>query len=330
MNLSTVLVALLTGWSLTAILLVQSRRFKIVDEPNQRSSHTQPTPTLGGLAIVAATLLGGWYSELPGQWELWIATAALLVLTLDDTKGPLGVVAKVAIQLLAALLWVGMSDLSSIEVPLLGTLSGWPLSIVSVVWLVGWMNVFNFMDGIDAISGSQAITAGVSLAAVLSVSAADLLSLPLLVAAATGGFLIFNLPPARIFMGDVGSAFLGFCFAAIMLRAMAAGIPAYVVVLPVAGYLYDSMLTIARRACRGENILRAHRQHLYQRLSQRGWTHGQIAMAVALIGTLLGSAAYGFARGMVGWPIVQSLSAFVMLLVGTAATWHPRADLPND
>ena len=333
MNLSaglvTLLATLMAGWSLTAILLLLSRRFRWVDEPNQRSSHSQPTPTLGGLGIVAATLFGVWYSELPLQWELWIATAVLLVLTLDDTRGPLGVAAKAAIQLLAALLWVSMSPVPSIEVPLLGTLSGWALSIVSVVWLVGWMNIFNFMDGIDAISGAQALTAGVSLAAVFSVSATDLLALPLLVSAATAGFLIFNLPPARIFMGDAGAAFLGFFFGAIMLRAMAAGIPAHVVVLPLAGYLYDSVLTIVLRASRGENILQAHRQHLYQRLAQRGWSHLHISMAVVLIGILLGSAAYGFARGMWFWPVVQSVSALGVLVVGTAATWHQRTDLSN-
>ncbi|HCV23779.1 MAG: glycosyl transferase [Gemmatimonadetes bacterium] len=316
--------ALLVSWVLTLLLLRGARRFQWVDRPNRRSSHSLPTPTLGGIAILLGTLTGLWLNDVPDFDALVLASGVLVLIVVDDIGRPIAARTKLLLQILTGALWVTMVSLPPIQLPGIGSVSGWVLSILAVFWLISWMNVFNFMDGIDAISGTQTIVAGVSLAILLGRYSAEHQILPLTLVCAVAGFLIFNLPPARIFMGDVGSAFLGLCFGVVTLQAIINGAHVLVAILPLSAYLYDTGLTIVRRAWRRENVLQAHREHLYQRLSQRGWSHGWICLAVIGIGSMLGVAAVGLSRGDIFWPVLLSATASGLLITGSVSTWHQK------
>ena len=192
---------------------------------------------------------------------------------------------------------------------------------MAVVWGVGLTNAYNFMDGIDGIAGAQAVVAG----AVWGVAGAWL-GVPSVafvgacVAAATLGFLVHNRPPARIFMGDVGSATLGFAFAALPLVATPSVAPVVAGRLPLFAlltvwpFVYDAVATFGQRLARGENVLAAHRSHRYQRLVIAGWRHGAVSAAYAALA--LASALAGL-RWLVagdGWTAAAGLALTPLVL----------------
>ena len=155
------------------------------------------------------------------------------------------------------------------ELPLLLAL---PLAFV---WIALVTNVYNFMDGIDGLAASQAVIAGLALLAAGAIVGNPLIGITAgLIAAASAGFLVHNLPPARLFMGDVGSTFLGFSFAALaLLGNLGVGggrLPIEFGIVILAPFLFDSIVTLARRVARGERWYAAHRSHYYQRLVVRG------------------------------------------------------------
>lgn len=263
-----------------------------LDIPNERSSHTRPTPRGGGAAIVVVTLVGAGLWSLacasPQQIALQLLLPALLIALvgwLDDVRS-LSARVRLGAQSLAAI-WV-LSQVGPFErfaVPWLGEISlgafGW---IVTFIWIVGLTNAYNFMDGIDGIAGSQGVVAGCAWgAAGLLLDQPELQVLGLLCACSSAGFLLHNWPPARIFMGDVGSTFLGFTFAIMPLLAGAEhrarmGLFGLLTVLP---FVADTSTTMAKRALRGERIWTAHREHLYQRLVQRGRSHRDVTLLYA-------------------------------------------------
>jgi UDP-N-acetylmuramyl pentapeptide phosphotransferase/UDP-N-acetylglucosamine-1-phosphate transferase len=155
--------------------------------------------------------------------------------------------------------------------------AAWPLTLL---WIVGLTNAFNFMDGIDGIAGITAAAAGAALAAAAAVFASPAVGgVAAAFAAAAGGFLACNWQPAKIFMGDVGSAFCGFLLAVLPLAVPPTAVPTAVAVA-VAGlwpFIFDTGLTIIRRGLRRENIFQAHRSHLYQRLVIAGWSHRAVS-----------------------------------------------------
>lgn len=268
-----------------AFLTVSRRR--LLDQPGGRSSHVRPTPTGGGFPAVWVFLVvaavGVSSSILPGGPRWWAAAscaAVLSLLGLADDALDLPSSVRLGIQVL-----VGTAS-----VALVGT-SGWPgprlvagLAIVaSVIFVVGMVNAFNFMDGIDALVGGT----GLVILGFLALFSRDWFCLVL--AASYAGFLVFNLPPARIFMGDAGSTVLGGLVAiAFLSNRSSLDIRHLMILAPLVG---DSAYTIARRLLRRENIARAHHSHLYQRLLRAGYSHAPITAsyvaATVLIGLLL-------------------------------------------
>ncbi|MDP6778058.1 MAG: hypothetical protein QGI83_14975 [Candidatus Latescibacteria bacterium] len=166
-----------------------------------------------------------------------------------------------------------------------------------MLWLVAEHNLYNFMDGIDAIAGSEGLLVA-ALICGLSVTLAPVLT-PLSAAVAGGalGFLFLNRPPARIFMGDAGGHFLGLTLGAFAIIGEGHGIPFVVTGLFLGAFLYDSVYTIFRRLARRENITLAHRSHLYQRLNIMGWSHLHVDLAFAATTLLLGASGYLVAFG---------------------------------
>jgi UDP-GlcNAc:undecaprenyl-phosphate GlcNAc-1-phosphate transferase len=224
---------------------------------------------------------------------------------------------KLAAQLVAAIIvMAGGLIVPSLYVPGLGPVELGVLTYpITLLWLVGLTNAFNFMDGLDGLAGGTAVIAGgflCVLAALLGAPVAAILAG--MIAAASAGFLIFNLPPARIFMGDVGSQFLGFAFAALgvmLARDDATGTLVLIVPILLFSFLFDTIFTAIRRWRKGENLAAAHRTHLYQLLNQCGLTHRHVAGAHYLMALVQGVVALWCADAPPGqrWLAIPALLA---------------------
>jgi glycosyltransferase WbpL len=335
------------GVSMAAVVAVRlySVRHAIIDVPNERSSHAVPTPRGGGLAIVAVVVAGACaYALLTKQGAGWFAAGylpgALLVAAaswVEDMR-PIPMRWRFLIHAVAATLAiVAIGDFRLMAIPGIGQFDvGWLGVVLALLWIAGLTNAYNFMDGIDGIAGSQALIAGVLWTFVAWHGGHGLLGiLALLLAASNLGFLVHNWPPARIFMGDVGSAFTGYTLAVITLvatqedaRLGALGL------LVVAPFVFDALFTIIRRWYRGENYLTPHRAHLYQRLTIAGLSHrtvtvlyGALALTCAGFGLLwlrLGESAGLVTLAMVVL-IFSGLCTFVSRLEAGAFGMRRRA-----
>jgi Fuc2NAc and GlcNAc transferase len=264
----------------------------LLDVPNHRSSHVAPTPRGGGLAI-ALVALGG--TALAGVWGLVPARFAIAAIGggaliaavgwLDDRRG-LSAVARALAHVVAALwtvAWLG--GISTLDLGAASVRLGWwgvPLATAGIVWMT---NLYNFMDGIDGLAGGEAaIVGGVGGSLLLATGQAGLALVAWLVAAASVGFLAWNWPPAKLFMGDVGSGLLGYLFAAVALASdNAAGPPVLVWLILTAAFTADATITLVRRALRGERWYAAHRSHAYQRAVQCGRSHLRVTSSVLLL-----------------------------------------------
>jgi UDP-N-acetylmuramyl pentapeptide phosphotransferase/UDP-N-acetylglucosamine-1-phosphate transferase len=265
--------------------------------PNERSSHTEPMPHGGGIVIVLICLIGyvGISIYLRGTFSWGYFSGALLIALvsfLDDLYS-ISFPWRLLVHSIAAILlildvdtWHGITMLGKIN------LGNWGY-VLTFIWIVWMVNAYNFMDGIDGLAGLQAVVAGVGwlvLGYILAMPAIFLFSG--VIAAASLGFLIHNWNPARIFMGDVGSAFLGFTFASLPMigRTIAIRFPD---LLPIAAvlfvwfFLFDSVVTILRRAFRGEKIWQAHREHLFQRLILSGVSHRKVTIFYGVLASVL-------------------------------------------
>ena len=261
---------------------------RLLDIPGERSSHVRPTPRGGGLAI-AAVASASWLfycssaaraERIPIAFALTGAAIVALVSWFDDLKSLSWRLRILAHSLAAFMLLAGVWPLPSLDsVPAAVTM------VVVLAWIVGLTNAYNFMDGIDGIAAGQAIVAGIGWTLLGWLAHNSMLMIiGLTIAGASGGFLVHNWPPASIFMGDVGAAFLGFMFAALPVMAWRVN-PLLVPAGPllVWPFLLDTSFTFFRRLWRGENVVVAHRSHLYQRLVITGMTHGQVALIYATL-----------------------------------------------
>ena len=307
-------VAFLASYFLVGGYAVWARKRQILDIPNERSSHIRPTPRGGGIAIVLVTLLGaaGWKLMQPSQsWTgfRYYAIGALmiaLVSWMDDLRPLPSLVRFMVHSIGAATVIAGIGYWTKIAVPFRGPLDLGPIGIiVTFVWIVGLTNAYNFMDGSDAIAGVQAVIAGAGWSYVGIACGQNMLSvLGILVAASSIGFLRHNYSPARIFMGDAGSAFFGYTFAVLPLicfRTDSGKVGAlFVGLLLVWPFVFDAVFTFSRRLIRGENVFRAHRSHLYQRLMKAGQGPGSVALLYGSL-SLVGSAlAFSWAPKYIG------------------------------
>jgi UDP-N-acetylmuramyl pentapeptide phosphotransferase/UDP-N-acetylglucosamine-1-phosphate transferase len=286
---------------LVDVMIILSTRLRMVDLPNRRSAHSLPTARGGGIAIVlmisvaAAVTVFRW-PQLAGRVLLGLLIPGLVIAVvgiIDDLR-PLRPLLRLFIQIAVA---VAMScilgPLRSVALPGGVLLEfgpfAWPLSIL---WIVGMINAFNFIDGSDGMAALGAVVAGSCMAAIgfESRSLAAML-LAAFTAAAAGGFLVFNWQPARIFMGDVGSGFLGLYFAALPLLfnepREATFVPVVLCLWPI---IYDSLLSVLRRIWNKQDPFKPHREFLFHRLIRSGVSHSTAAMLYALLAALGGLA----------------------------------------
>ncbi|MDR3213191.1 MAG: glycosyltransferase family 4 protein [Azoarcus sp.] len=272
--------------ALTALLRRYALRH-LLDAPNARSSHTSPTPRGGGVAIVAsfiaALALTGYAGLLPAPLVLALTLAGVLVACVGfiDDHGHIAARWRLLAHFAAAA--IALFILPEIPVPFV-SLPLLALVALGEAFYLAWMlNLYNFMDGIDGIAALEAICVCLGGALVFLLGAPSLAAAPLLLAAATLGFLCWNWPPARIFMGDAGSGFLGFALGVLSLQA-AHQAPAlfwsWAILLAV--FVCDASLTLARRTFTGQKPYEAHRSHAYQHAARR-WGHLPVTLATAAI-----------------------------------------------
>jgi UDP-N-acetylmuramyl pentapeptide phosphotransferase/UDP-N-acetylglucosamine-1-phosphate transferase len=290
--------------------------------PNDRSSHSRPTPQGGGLAVVpvvvvawivtAALLWPGAVTAFQLGWVLVIAVALAALSWWDDLSG-LSPALRLAAH--AAAVAVALAIAPAGRLYLQGLVPQWLDPLIAGVLWVWFVNLFNFMDGIDGIAGVETIAVGIGAAAVgvFIGLGAGYAGLGVAIAAAALGFLWWNWQPAKIFLGDVGSIPLGFLLGWLLLELAAEGAWAAALILP-AYYLADATITLFRRAFRGETVWQAHRDHFYQLAVRRGWSHARVAVIVAAANLLLVILAAASTHHPL-WPVLAGAVVIVAALL---------------
>ncbi len=264
------------------------RRLMVIDMPGHRSSHSVPTPRGGGAPIAVGLLVAvGLARPGPGDGEA-VAFAASVAFfgflgLLDDVRG-LPARLRLALQLTASAGIAGMlAGRMHLPAPVLVL-----AALAVTLWLAGFVNAFNFMDGVNGISGVHALIGGIAYAC-LGHWRQDsfMVTAGLAIAVAACAFLPWNAFRARVFLGDVGSYSLGAALAVLAACAVLRGIPVEAAAGPVALYLADTAWTLQRRIRRGERWLEAHRTHVYQRWCDVGWSHQEVSLLTAACTVLL-------------------------------------------
>ncbi len=287
-----VIIIFILSFALTGLIRFYLVRKAILDVPNERSSHAVPTPRGGGIAIAVSFFLAVGWLAYQNTIDAGLAKALLgggvIVAAAgywDDLKSiPASV--RITLHLLAAI-WA-LYFLGGFPVLELGVWKlhlGWMGSLFAVIGIVWFINLYNFMDGIDGLAGSEAffvsVVAGIAL---FLMGAAGMALLCFLLAAAVLGFLIWNWPPAKIFMGDIASGLLGYIFGVLTIAtANQHQLPILFWLTLLAVFILDTKFTLLRRVLRGERWYAAHRQHVYQRLARQSASHVKVTAGVIAI-----------------------------------------------
>jgi UDP-N-acetylmuramyl pentapeptide phosphotransferase/UDP-N-acetylglucosamine-1-phosphate transferase len=270
LGLSAFLISLL-GTRLTILAL--RKRAVLLDYPNFRSNHQTPTLCGGGIAVVMALVICLLVADI--NYGIILAVFMLAAVSLMDDLVGVPLVVRLLVQALAVAI-----PLSLMHAPVFGGwLPGWlDKGLTAIMWL-WFINLFNFMDGIDGISSIETICIGVGLCLIIAITGAfpnHLFTYSLIVASAACGFLWWNRHPAKIFLGDVGSIPLGFLLGYLLLMAATSGYLFPALILP-AYYLSDSTITLLKRAWQRKKIWQGHSEHYYQQAVRAGWSHDAVA-----------------------------------------------------
>jgi len=253
-----------------------------MDHPNERSLHQRPTPRSGGLAITLGIVLGGIgvaiAASIPDQL-IWLGAGLLLIVGVSfmDDLSHVHPAIRIGVHFLAALvLALAGFAMDAVELPgMRWQLLPWLSVAITCLYVVWLVNLYNFMDGMDGFAGGMAVIGFGAFALLGAVGGhAAFAGVCAVIAAASAGYLLFNFPPARIFMGDVGSSLLGFLVAGLSLWASRQGIfPLWMAILVFSPFIVDATVTLVCRLWRRERIWEGHKSHCYQRLVQLGWGH---------------------------------------------------------
>jgi Fuc2NAc and GlcNAc transferase len=322
--------------ALTALVRSFALARGVLDIPNRRSSHSQATPRGGGIAIVAAAtlaLLVLWLrGSIPRELLLALAGGGIVVAAVGfaDDHYSIPAAPRLVVHLLAAawaVYWLG--GLESVRVGAGIAHLGWAGTVLATLGIVWFLNLFNFMDGIDGIAATEAIFIAAA-GALLSSGGDGVAPAAWVFAASCGGFLLWNWPPAKIFMGDVGSGYLGYVLAVLGLKAAHEDTAAlWVWLILGAVFLLDATVTLLRRALRGERVYQAHRSHAYQWLARRWGSHRRVTLAVAGLNVLWLAPCAALARGYPAMAAWIALMALLPLAAAVLAAGAGRGELPS-
>jgi len=321
----------LTGFASSTVLvwiyLRVSPTIGAIDVPNDRSSHSSPIPRGGGIAIVIVSLFS--YAALSYAGVLnfqivWFISAFIIALVgfIDDLYS-IPLLPRLIVQLIVAGAVVySYGSVTGIYVPYWGqTLAFGSLApIISIFFIVGMINAFNFMDGIDGIAATQGIVIGVSWATVgYLAESQSILIIGLIFSAPCLGFLVFNWPPARVFMGDTGSTYLGFVFATLPVMFVSEGTingPELLLLAVLFAWLfiYDTVVTRLYQIIKGRRFWLPHREHQYQRLVINGVSHSKVALYFAVSGILVSAAGFYLTTVKGKWMFVS-----ITIVIGVSA-----------
>lgn len=326
------------SWWLTDRLVGKAAMLGPIDHPNDRSLHHVPTPRTGGIAIVMSTFIGfiAWnivafwaneqalsrFDRSPELIAILLGTLFLAVVSfLDDRKG-LPVWIRFGCHLIAAcgVTFGGGVIVSIMTVPGWGAFElGWVAAPVTVMFLLWMTNLYNFMDGMDGFAGGMTVV-GFGLMGYLFWMGHHpwLFGVAIIQAAAATGFLLHNFPPARIFMGDVGSISTGFLAGSLAVLGCRDGVfDLWVPFLLFSPFILDATVTLMRRTFRCEKIWHAHREHYYQRLVLSGWSHRRAVLAEYAVMACCGMLAILYQGAAEGWRLII-LGTWAVLFLGLA------------
>jgi Fuc2NAc and GlcNAc transferase len=309
---------LVMSWLLTGLASWYAASAGLIDHPGERHSHSRPTPRGGGVGLVMALVFGSLMftgDPIPHYWARCVLPGVVFLAILGwwDDHRSLSVRLRLSIQLAVSiyLLWCAVGQ---------EWLEGAVPTVAGGVFIVWMTNLYNFMDGSNGMAGLQGVFVGCVTAWLFTLSGdTGLAMIAFLLAAACLGFLPWNLGQARVFMGDVGSLVLGFTIAALLLYGAGSGaIDPPVAWLVTLLFMTDSTLTLMVRVLKRERWYNAHRQHLYQRLIARGWSHGRVVTFYQAINLFLVLPGIGVAVEFpaLAWP----LALFMTLLL--AGGWY--------
>jgi len=320
-DIGPILLSYLLSYFIVKILLRAEPHFKVMDIPNDRSMHKIPVPRTGGVGIMVSIITCAAFVlfqedsiQESGRLIIWLVSFTVLfcVSLADDVRG-LSSASRLIVHIACAaavtydgsLVPIALDDSSNFSVL---------AYIVTVLYIVWMINLYNFMDGMDGLASGMAII-GFTALGIFGYQGGEIYfsMLCFIVAASSAGFLVLNFPPAKIFMGDVGSSTMGFLAALFSLWAHNHNVvPIWITLLVFSPFIVDSTMTLMRRAVNGEVIWSAHRSHFYQRLVQLGWSHRKTLLwEYALMLLCVGSALAINNRSL----IVQSIAIFVIIII---------------
>src|SRR5215213_6944803 len=303
--LSTFLILVSLSYLGVRLIRRYAKKRQLLDHPSERSSHNVPIPRGGGLAIVILVLAAGLWSvnEIGvGRGLIYVAGAALIAwLGWRDDLHSLSPRLRFTVQgIVAAISIYGLGYFKSVTIPMLGE---WQLGVVGIVitflWIIGLTNAYNFMDGIDGMAGGVALSAGIGWMWLASnMRTPFVLWIALAITASSLGFLRHNWFPAKIFMGDVGSTFLGYSFAVLpLISSDQSGDALLIGTLLMWTIIMDAGVTFMERLFKRENVFTPHRSHLYQRLVIAGYKHETVSALYIVLTLLAGLLSYEWSQG---------------------------------
>lgn len=312
------LVSALITLALIAWVLKARDRMPL-DVPNERSLHVHPTPRSGGIAMMAGVFTG--FGILQTPLVIVLPAAALVAIShIDDMRG-LPIPVRLSTHLAAAVAFV-FGALPTMTPPFI------LLIVLGILWLT---NLYNFMDGSDGLAGGMTLLGFSFLAAGARMSGDDALSIDCAIVAAAGAvFLLFNFPPARLFMGDAGSVPIGFLAAALSLAGWRDGDwPFWFPLLVFAPFIADASLTLVKRIVAGERFWEAHNKHYYQRLVRLGWSQRGTALAEFALMLTCGATALWTLRQPLYLQLIAALGFIALhaaLALWVDSAWRRRED----
>jgi Fuc2NAc and GlcNAc transferase len=335
----TSLAAFVVAFVLTALVRKQAVAHGVFDIPNDRSSHRVPTPRGGGIAVALSTLAASifllWRGALDLQLFLALTGGGIVVAFVGylDDRRPLSARIRLAAHLAAAL-WalVCLGGLPPMRFGDHIVSLGWAGYVVGALGIAWTVNLFNFMDGIDGIAAAEAVSIawGAVLLAMVMEQSMAVSATAMVFGAVCCGFLVWNWPPAKIFMGDVGSGYLGYVLVVLALGAARANPAALAVWVILGGVFFcDAFITLMRRLARGERVHHAHRSHAYQRLARRWGNHRSVTLAVGLVNLLwlLPCAWFAAARpALAGWMVLIAFLPLVLVVLVVSVGRHAHSE----